>query len=195
MNKKVGWILGLLALILLIAGASVLYHRMSEEAAPPPVATAPPEETEDTEEAVVEPMAAPDFTVLDGDGNPVSLSDFVGKPVIVNFWASWCSPCKSEMPDFDLAYQQYGEELQFMMVNMTDGERETQDAAKNFILESGYSFPVFFDTEYSAAFAYRVTSIPATYFINAEGKLIAYGLGPLNLTSLETGIGMISDDD
>ena len=190
MNKKLGWFLGLLALVLLIGGASVLYNRMSAEAAPPPVVAAPTE-TETTEEEAVEPVAAPDFTALDSEGNSVQLSDYLGTPVILNFWASWCSPCKSEMPDFDAAYQQYGDEIQFMMVNMTDGGQETLESAKDFIAESGYSFPVFFDTEYSAAMAYGVSSIPATYFVNAEGNLVAYGIGPLDLEALETGIGML----
>ena len=190
MNKKLGWFLGLLALVLLSGGASVLYNRMSAEAAPPPVAAAPTE-TETTEEEAVEPVAAPDFTALDSEGNSVQLSDYLGTPVILNFWASWCSPCKSEMPDFDAAYQQYGDEIQFMMVNMTDGGQETLESAKDFIAESGYSFPVFFDTEYSAAMAYGVSSIPATYFVNAEGNLVAYGIGPLDLEALETGIGML----
>jgi len=191
MNKKNTWIIGALALILLIGGASILYHRMSAEAAPPSVATTPSEATDETEEEVVEPALAPDFTAMDSEGNFVSLSDFIGKPVILNFWASWCSPCKSEMPDFDAAFQQYGEDIQFMMVNMTDGSQETTESATAFIAESGYSFPVFFDVEYSAAMAYGVTSIPATYFVNAEGNLVAYGIGPLNLEALETGIGMV----
>lgn len=191
MNKKLGWLLGLLALVLLIGGASVLYNRMSAAAAPPPPVAATPTETETTEEEAVEPVAAPDFTALDSEGNSVQLSDHLGTPVILNFWASWCSPCKSEMPDFDAAYQQYGDEIQFMMVNMTDGGQETLESAKDFIAESGYSFPVFFDTEYSAAMAYGVSSIPATYFVNAEGNLVAYGIGPLDLEALETGIGML----
>jgi thiol-disulfide isomerase/thioredoxin len=191
MKKKAIWLCGVLALILLISGASILYNRMSGEATLPPVTTAAPEETTDTEENIVEPVAAPDFTVIDPEGNSVSLSDLKGKPVIINFWASWCSPCKSEMPDFDTAFQLYGEEIQFMMINLTDGNRETVDGAKAFISDSGYTFPPFFDTELSAAIAYRVSSIPATYFVNADGNLIAYGIGPLDLNALETGIDML----
>ncbi len=193
MNKKLSWVLGCLALVLLIGCASILYNRMSAEA-PPPASTAPTEAS-DTEEETVEPVAAPDFTVVDSEGNSVQLSDYVGTPVIVNFWASWCSPCKSEMPDFDAAYQQYGQDIQFLMVNMTDGSRETVESAKDFIADTGHSFPVFFDTELSAAMAYGVTSIPATYFVNAEGNLVAYGIGPLNLEALETGIGMLERAD
>ena len=189
MNKKLGWALGLLALVLLIGGASLLYDRMSQEAIPP--AMTAPAETETTEEETVEPVAAPDFTVLDSKGNTVHLSNFIGTPVILNFWASWCSPCKGEMPDFEAAYQTYGQEIQFMMINLTDGNRETVASAKDFIAEAGYTFPVFFDTELSAAMAYGTNSIPATYFVNGEGNLVAYGIGPLNLEALETGIGML----
>ena len=192
MNKKLGWLVGLLGLLMLLGGASVLYTRMSDEEASPPVSAASTE-TEATEEGAMEAVSAPDFTVLDSEGNSVSLSDFFDKPIILNFWASWCSPCKSEMPDFDAAYQQYGEEIQFLMVNLTDGVQETLESAKTFIADSSYSFPVFFDTEYSAAIAYGATSIPATYFVNPEGNLVAYGVDPLNTEDLETGIGMITE--
>ena len=191
MNNKVTWLCGFLALILLIAGASVLYNRMNEDSAPPPVAATSPEETSETEQDAVEPIAAPDFTVIDSDGNSVALSDFKGKPVIINFWASWCSSCQSGMPDFDTAFQLYGEEIQFMMVNMTDGSRETVESAKACIADASYTFPLFFDTEYSAAMAYSVTSIPATYLVNANGNLVAYGIGPLDLNALESGISML----
>ena len=81
--------------------------------------------SEDASTAEPELTLAPDFTVYDLEGNEVHLTDFFGKPIIVNFWASWCGPCKMEMPDFDVAYNTYKDDIVFLMVNMTDGSRET----------------------------------------------------------------------
>ncbi len=136
---------------------------------------------------------APDFTVLDRAGNRVSLSSLRGKPVVLNFWASWCDPCKREMPDFDAAYKKYGEDVQFMVVNLTDGQSETREVAARFIDAMGYTFPIYFDTEFQAANAYRVQSIPATYFIAADGSLVTHATGQIGSELLEKGIGMILD--
>lgn len=149
------------------------------------------QETTQASERDQQLQQAPDFVVTDIDGNEVKLSDFQGKPVIVNFWASWCGPCKSEMPDFEEMYQQYGEEIHFVMVNMTDGSRETVEVASEFIAEQGYTFPVYFDTQYSAAITYGVTSIPATYFIDAQGNAVAYARSVIDAETLQMGIDMI----
>lgn len=146
------------------------------------------------ESSAAERMAAPDFTVTDSAGNAVSLADLAGKPVVLNFWASWCGPCKSEMPEFDAAYKEYGEEIHFVMVNLTDGSRETIDSAAEYIEEQGYSFPVYFDTESSAAIAYGVLSIPVTYFIDAEGYGVAQARGALDGETLRMGIEMITGE-
>ena len=138
-----------------------------------------------------ETTTAPDFTVVDADGNAVNLSDFFGKPIVLNFWASWCGPCKSEMPEFEEAYAAYGEDVQFLMVNMTDGSRETVEVAQEFIAEQGYTFPVYFDTEMDAAITYSVMSIPCSYFIDAKGNLIARASGAIDAQTLQTGIDMI----
>ena len=189
MKKKITLVGGILALILLLSGASILYNRMSE--ANLPVENTKPAETQASQEDEAEPMMAPDFIVLDSEGEEVSLSDFIGKPVILNFWASWCGPCKSEMPEFEAAYQKYREEIQFMMVNLTDGSRETVETAAEYIAGEGYTFPVFFDTESDAAITYGATSIPVTYFVDAEGHLVAYGSGALSGEILQSGMEMI----
>ncbi len=185
MNKKISWIIGLIALAALIGGASVLYNKYSGE-----VENSGEAISEETPELVM----APDFTVYDADGNAVNLSDFIGKPTIVNFWASWCGPCQMEMPDFDEMYQKLGEEVNFFMVNMTDGSRETVEVAKKFIEEAGYSFPIYFDTDMDAAMTYGVNSLPSTYFIDAEGHAIARGQGAIDAETLQYGIDMISGE-
>ena len=141
-----------------------------------------------TEQAL--PMA-PDFTVYDMGGNPVKLSDFIGTPVVLNFWASWCGPCKAEMPDFDEACKALEGKVQFLMVNLTDGNAETVESASGFIAQAGYSFPVFYDTASQAAMAYGVQSIPTTFFIDAQGAAVAYYTGTMPKELLDKGISMI----
>ena len=137
------------------------------------------------------PNQALDFTVQDWEGNMVKLSDFFGKPIVLNFWASWCPPCKAELPDFDDACKKYDGEVVFLMVNMTDNQMETVEVAKDFIKTYGYDFPVYFDVDYQAAMVYGVRSIPQTYFINAEGEAVATATGMISAAQLEQGIGMI----
>ena len=143
MNKKLLTVILVLLFAALIVGASLLYTRLGQDAMPdqlaeipteaPTEATDPPAEaTEPATEGPTEPpLPAPDFTVYDIDGNPVNLYDFTGKPLVVNFWVSWCGPCQMEMPDFDSAYEAYKEEIAFLMINMTDGSRETIETASS----------------------------------------------------------------
>lgn len=134
---------------------------------------------------------APDFTVFDREGNAVRLSDYIGKPVVLNFWATWCYYCKQEMPDFDRAYADYPD-VQFLMVNATDGVSETVESATAYVDGQGFSFHIFFDTNSEAQTAYRVSAYPITYFINAKGELVAYGNGMLNYDILVKGIQRIT---
>jgi len=145
----------------------------------------------DTKEETSEPIPAPDFTVYDAEGNAFRLSDYHGKPIVLNFWASWCGPCQMEMPDFHEKYQAIGEDVHFLMVNMTDGARETVQTASQFIAKNGYTFPVFYDTDVDAAMVYGVYSLPTTYFINAEGHAIAQATGAISAETLQRGIDMI----
>jgi thiol-disulfide isomerase/thioredoxin len=135
--------------------------------------------------------AAPDFTVYNKEGKSVKLSDMKGTPVVLNFWASWCPPCKSEMPDFDAIAKEYEGKVVFMMVNLTDGQSETQESAQAFIDSMGYTFPVYFDKDSDAAYKYGIQSIPTTFFIDANGNLIAYGQGAMDGDTLKRGISMI----
>lgn len=204
MKKKIGWIAGVLALVALIGGASVLYNKysneiessqlMTENSSQAEIQTEAEEGGEHTEEAEVEYVMAPDFTVYDAEGNEVKLSDFIGKPTVVNFWASWCGACQIEMPDFDEMYKEFGEEVNFLMVNMTDGSRETADAAAKFVEDAGYAFPIYYDTKMNAAMTYGVNSLPSTYFIDAEGHAVTRAQGIINAEVLQYAIEMISGE-
>ncbi|MBO4937382.1 MAG: TlpA family protein disulfide reductase [Oscillospiraceae bacterium] len=181
-------------LLLLMIAAVLLSGCAAEprETLPPVTQTQAPTETEAPEEE--EKTYAPDFTMVDADGNELKLSDFFGEPIVLNFWASWCGPCKGEMPDFDEAYRNYEGEIQFLMVNLTDGSYETLEGAKSFVESSGYSFPVYYDTASEAAITYGVNSIPRTYFIDSEGVLLAYAAQAIDAATLEQGISMIIEE-
>lgn len=208
MRKYGKLVIGIIVLALLLGGSAFLYKGLAEKYRPDALKQIDKEEDlpetgqqgeEDrsdetggrTDSSGDDSAKAPDFTVVNGAEEEVKLSDFVGKPVVLNFWASWCGPCKSEMPFFQNMYDTYGEEVAFMMVNLTDGSRETVETALDYVQQAEYTFPVYFDTNQEAAYAYYVSSIPATYFIDAEGNLVAYGVGSLQEENILQGLEML----
>ena len=142
----------------------------------------PQEETQPTTEELVD--LAKDITVYDREGNAVKLSDMKGKPVVINFWATWCGPCKSELPAFQQAYETYGEELCFMMVDMVQGRTETKAGAIEYVDGQGYTFPLYFDEDGTAVVAYDIGAVPATFVIDAKGQLVDSHVGALSYEAL-----------
>ena len=182
--KLLIWVL---VFAVILTGAYVLYNKLSAQAAPGSIATTPVVVEDPTAETEAQGSLAPDFTVYDFDGIAHKLSDFRGKPVILNFWASWCGPCASEMPEFQSFYEQYGEDIHFVLVNLTDGHQETVASASAFLEENGYTLPVYYDTDIDAAMKYGVSAVPVSYFIDAEGNFAAWAQGALSEDMLRQG--------
>lgn len=182
----------LLALVFaaVLLGAKRLYDTLGAQVQMDTLGT---QATQSAEESGTEPakQTAPDFTVYDMDGNPHKLSDFRGKPVILNFWATWCGYCEAEMPDFEEKYQQYGDQIHFLMVDVTDGAQETVEKASAFVADRGFTFPVYYDTELQAASAYNTSGLPVTYFLDAEGYFVAWQQGMLTADTLQKGIDLL----
>ena len=192
--EKTYKILKMVLLVLVFAavllGARRLYDTLGSQVQMDTLGTqaTQPAEAEGTEPAK---QAAPGFTVYDVDGNPHSLSDFRGKPVILNFWATWCGFCEAEMPDFEEKYQQYGDRIHFLMVDVTDGQQETVEKASAFIAERDFTFPVYYDTAMEATAGYGTGGLPVTYFLDAEGYFVAWQQGMLSADTLQKGIDLL----
>ena len=134
---------------------------------------------------------ATDFAVYDMEGNTVQLSDHFGTPVIVNFWATWCPPCRGELPDFQEMYEQYGEQVTFLMVDLTTSEDGGQKDVQTFLTQNGFTFPVLLDLDGNAAAAYAVNAIPETLVIDADGMIRSMYYGAIDGAILEEQIGII----
>lgn len=178
------FIVTVLVLVILFGGGMLLYRNLDKVTDWDGTVT----ETAGTQH--VEP--AQDFSVADVDGKEVKLSDFVGQAVVVNFWASWCGPCKSELPHFQSAWETYGEEVQFMMVNLATSDSVSD--AQTVLTDGGYTFPVYYDTTGECAAAYSISAIPMTLFVAADGSLVSSTVGMLTAQTLEEGIQSILPD-
>ena len=129
---------------------------------------------------------APDFALASPGGERVALSDFRGKTVILNFWATWCTPCRKEMPDLQAVWEERGEGRDLVVLAVDVGE--SADAVTDFMESLGLTFPVVLDADGAVADHYGLPGLPSTFFIDAGGVLRSQVLGPVFGELLEAGI-------
>ena len=175
----------------------VLSERGTEAVSEPETETDPEDETEtalltesetetetETESETEAKIPAVDFTLKDQYGNTHTLSDYKGKTVFLNFWATWCPPCKAEMPDIQKIYETYDQEGEDALVVLgiaapLMGQETTEEGIAQFLEENGYTYPVVMDTTGEIFNAYGITAFPTTFMIDRDGNVFGYATGQL----------------
>lgn len=150
--------------------------------------TGSPEETSETEDSKVIP--ALDFTLKDQFGNTHTLADYKGKTIFLNFWATWCGPCKAELPDIQKLYEKYSEETEEEVVVLgvagpKMGNEKTEEEIIEFLEENELTYPVLMDTDWTLFQGYGISSFPTTFMIDKEGNVFGYVPGQLSYDIME----------
>ncbi|MDO4987791.1 MAG: TlpA disulfide reductase family protein [Synergistes sp.] len=120
-----------------------------------------------------------DFTLTALTGEKVSLYQMRGKIVVLNFWATWCPPCRSELPEFDAMNTKFrkSSDKVLFMINVTDGRRDTKEKVARFVHDEGYKFKVLLDNDGKVSDKFGISGIPMTFVVDREGKIVGYILG------------------
>lgn len=175
----------ILLILLLVGSLFAAYQYQQSVAANQETQTSTEEKTaevieEERKTGILPGEYASDFTLENLSGKNVSLSDFQGKYVLLNFWAIWCPPCREEMPDFNRFYLENQDE--FTVVGVEIGSRKAD--VEDYIQENSYSYPILLDPKKEIGTMYRVTAIPTTYILNKEGKILHFFRGMLTYEAL-----------
>lgn len=183
---KIGGILMIFMGILMLTGKMNAVSGALSSTETQEEATEAESESEEEEEAAEEVKTIPaiDFTLKDQYGNTHTLSDYKGKTVFLNFWATWCSPCRAEMPDIQKLYEEFQQEEEDIVIlgvaAPSLGREKSEEGIKGFLEENGYTYPVLMDTEAEAFQAYGINSFPTTFMIDKDGNVFGYIPGQLS---------------
>jgi len=129
---------------------------------------------------------APDLMLTDLKGQSASLSSFRGKPILLNFWGTWCPPCRVEMPDLQKFYERYGDRIAVLGINYpTVGEKPAE--IERFLKSNGITYPNLIDAKGEAFVEYRLTGVPTSFFIDARGVIRGIWTGPMTVNDMVAG--------
>jgi len=131
---------------------------------------------------------APDFTLFDLEGRAITLSELEGKPVLLNFWATWCPPCRAEMPALQEFHERYGDQVTLLGINWA----EDPETVRRFLERYGITYPNVLDRQGKAFVLYRLTGIPTTFFLDEERVVRGVWLGPLKTDSIAENFAKIT---
>ena len=120
---------------------------------------------------------ATDFKLRDLGGHEVSLSSMRGKVVFLNLWATWCEPCRREMPSIETLYEKFGKDKSFVILAVSE-DSDGSKAVAPYVKQSGYKFEILLDPRNDVGEAYNVSGIPETFVIDRDGRIVAHHLGP-----------------
>jgi cytochrome c-type biogenesis protein len=145
--------------------------------------------SEETKDKSLPP--APDFQLQDQYGNTHTLEDYKGKTIFLNFWATWCPPCRAEMPDIQKLYESYSQEGEDALIVLgvaapEMGQEKDEEGIQAFLEENGYTYPVLMDTTGELFYTYGIQSFPTTFMIDRDGNVFGYISGQLTMDMMES---------
>ncbi|MGD1074659.1 MAG: redoxin domain-containing protein [Thermodesulfovibrionales bacterium] len=167
---------GIVLIVLLLAGLVILFFEIRKQETPPSSPTIG--------------LDAPELALRDASGKTFTLAALKGSVVFINFWASWCPPCKEEIPSIQMLYQHFRDDGRFRMLTVL--YKDEYQKAIAILRQNNYDFPVLTDTDGRTASFYGLTGVPETYIVDKKGVLREKVIGPADWASPQT-IGLISD--
>lgn len=194
-NKKSIFLYVLVLLVVLLVGSFAYqklkgsgFDSLKETSESESSSSAASEEvSEDGEEGVI------DFVMEGTVGNEVRYSDLSDKPTVINFWASWCPPCRAEMPSFQAAYEKYKDKINFVMLNATDGLQETKESAQDYLKNKDFTFPVYYDSQLEGNRLFKIAAYPTTILIK-DGKPVQRISGMVEEGDLDSALAQLIDE-
>jgi peroxiredoxin len=170
------WII-LIGLVIVLGGIWIIFSQTMRADSPAGAAAS------DLEPAPIAGHPAPDFELQTLEGETLRLSDYQGQPVLVNFWATWCGPCRAEFPDFQEAYVNNADDLVIIGVNNTAADQV--NLVEDFVAEMGATFPIVLDEKGQTVETYKVLGLPTTVFVDRDGIISEVFTGPINKAYIE----------